>query len=388
MKKIIRSALFLAILPFFCWNCAKSTQNSIQGLKISVPDITEGNSDHPVQITIVPEGIFVTAFDAGYEVTEGSARFNQDIKQASGTLTFKPGQSGQTISLIIIGDTFPELTENFELRITYNNTTITRTISITDDDPLESVLTDADGFYTSRTHPSMELVWQDEFEDTTLNLNDWSPELGNGCDKGICGWGNQELESYTDQKENLRLEKGRLIITALKEASGYTSARIKTEGKVEVQFGRIDIRAKLPMGQGLWPAIWMLGTNISTVGWPACGEIDIMEMIGKEPNVVHGTVHYDENGHKSSGGSYSLSQEDFSERFHVFSLVWDQDRMEWYVDNEKFKTFNKANIVNYPFNAPFYFIFNVAVGGAWPGNPDATTVFPQSMTVDYIRVYH
>ena len=110
-------------------------------------------------------------------------------------------------------------------------------------------------------------------------------------------------------------------------------------------------------------------------------------MTGKEPDVVHGTVHYNEYGHKSWGGSYSLSQEDFSERFHVFSLVWDQGRMEWYVDNENFKTFNKANIVNYPFNDPFYFS-NVAVGGAWPGNPDETTVFTQSMTVDYIRNYH
>ncbi len=387
MKRIIPLVLFMTLFPFL-WNCAKNTQNAIQGFKISVPEVTEGNSDHIVQITVVPEGTVVTAFDASYEIVEGSARFNKDIKPASGTLTFKAGQSGQTIPITIVGDTFPELTENFELRITYHNTSISRTISITDDDPLEPVLTDADGFYTSLSHPSMELVWQDEFEDTSLNLNDWSYELGNGCDKGICGWGNQELESYTDQKDNIRIEGGRLIITALKEGSGYTSARIKTEDKVEVQFGRIDIRAKLPTGQGLWPAIWMLGANISTVGWPACGEIDIMEMIGKEPDVVHGTVHYDENGHQSSGGSYSLSQEDFSERFHVFSLVWEQDRIEWYVDNEKFKTFNKANIVNYPFNAPFYFILNVAVGGVWPGNPDETTVFPQSMTVDYIRVYH
>ncbi len=387
MKRIIPLVLFLAIFPFF-WNCAKNPQNAIQGFKISVPEITEGNSDHTVQITVVPEGTVVTAFNASYEIVEGSARFNQDIKQASGTLTFKPGQSGQMIPITIVGDTFPELTENFELRITYHNTAISRTISITDDDPLEPVLTDADGFYTSLPHPSMELIWQDEFEDTSLNLNDWSYELGNGCDKGICGWGNKELEGYTDQKDNIRLEKGKLIITALKEGTGYTSARIKTEGKVEVQFGRIDIRAKLPTGQGLWPAIWMLGTNISTVGWPACGEIDMMEMIGKEPDVVHGTVHYDENGHQSSSGSYSLSLGDFSERFHVFSLVWEQDRMEWYVDNEKFKTFQNTNISGYPFNAPFYFIMNVAVGGAWPGSPDETTVFPQRMTVDYIRVYH
>jgi len=183
----------------------------------------------------------------------------------------------------------------------------------------------------------------------------------------------------------------KLVITATRLGSeGFRSAKIHTKDKREFRFGRIDIRAKLPEGRGIWPAIWMLGANIDEVGWPASGEIDIMELVGHQPNISHGTAHWGNSGDPSTfvGSSISLNEK-FSEQFHVFSLVWEQNSLQWYMDETLFHTITPANTqgATYRFNAPFYMIFNVAVGGNWPGSPDASTVFPQQMEVDYVRVF-
>ncbi len=210
----------------------------------------------------------------------------------------------------------------------------------------------------------MRLIWSDEFEDEALNDQNWSYNLGNGCDLGICGWGNEELQSYTDLAENIYLENGALHIVAQQNPT-YTSARILTEDKQEFQFGRIDIRARLPYGQGIWPAIWMLGANIGDVGWPKCGEIDIMEMIGSEPRTIHGTVHYDNNGYQYTGRAKSISPpESYSEDYHVFSIVWDRNSIKWYVDYDEYFFVTKSSLgEGYPFNNPFYFLLNAAIGG-------------------------
>ena len=203
-----------------------------------------------------------------------------------------------------------------------------------------------------------------------------------------------ELEYYTNSTKNAFVSNGNLIIEARKESIGgfnYSSARLTTQNKKTFTYGRVDIRAKLPRGKGIWPALWMLGSNISSVGWPASGEIDIMEYLGHETNKSHGTLHYGASPatHGSKGASYMLPSGNFYEQFHVFSMDWRQDQIKLYVDNNLFFTLNKADIGSapYPFNAPFFFIFNVAVGGNWPGAPDATTTYPQRMIVDYVRVF-
>ena len=163
-----------------------------------------------------------------------------------------------------------------------------------------------------------------------------------------------------------------------------------TRGKRSFLYGRVDVRAVLPKGQGIWPAIWMLGENIGTVGWPKCGEIDIMEMIGGQgrENTVHGTVHWDNNNsHASYGGDFSLGTGDFSEMFHVFSIVWTGTSITWYVDDVKYHEIDITPEGLSEFHDEFFVIFNVAVGGAWPGNPDGETAFPQHMIIDYIRVF-
>jgi beta-glucanase (GH16 family) len=232
------------------------------------------------------------------------------------------------------------------------------------------------------------LVWSDEFNGTDGSLPDpkkWTFDLGAG------GWGNNELETYTNNTANIQQTGGNLVITALKSGTSYTSARIKTQGLYEHTYGRVEARVKIPYGQGLWPAFWMLGNDIGKVGWPTCGEIDIMENIGKEPSMVHGTIHgpgY--SGANGIGSPFSLSIGKFADDFHVFAIEWDPARIRFYVDNTMYAERTPAEIpsgATWVYTHPFFVILNVAVGGTWPGNPDATTVFPQQMLVDYVRVY-
>ncbi|EMR00682.1 family 16 glycosylhydrolase [Cesiribacter andamanensis] len=243
------------------------------------------------------------------------------------------------------------------------------------------------GYTTPESYEGMQLVWQDEFSGSQLNGANWTFETGTGAG----GWGNNELQYY--RQENTAVRDGYLIITAKQEAFGgrqYTSSRIKTQGKQEFQYGRIDIRAVLPQGQGIWPALWMLGANFPTVGWPESGEIDIMEMIGGagRENTVHGTIHWSNAGNYATfGRSYRLQEGTFADEFHVFSLVWDAGRLRWLVDDVQFNEVDITPAELSEFQQKFFLIFNVAVGGNWPGNPDANTSFPQRMVVDYVRVF-
>ena len=246
------------------------------------------------------------------------------------------------------------------------------------------------GYFSPLEYDGYKLVWNDEFEGDHLSANNWVYEIGDGCPH-LCGWGNNELQYYRSQ--NATVEGGVLTIEARKEAAGnrqYTSARIKTQGKRSFQYGRIDIRALLPEGQGIWPALWMLGNNIQSVGWPKCGEIDIMEMIGGgagRDNRVYGTLHWDFNGHIHTGGGYTLPSGTFSDEYHVFTIIWEEESIKWYVNDIKFHEIDITLHHMTEFHERFFFIFNVAVGGNWPGSPDDTTVFPQQMKVDYVRVF-
>ncbi len=242
--------------------------------------------------------------------------------------------------------------------------------------------------------PGWTMVWQDEFDGKAVDLSKWSYEV-NGQ-----GGGNNELQYYTDRPENSYIEDGQLVIEARKEqytgpdgTRSYTSARMVTRKNGNWKYGRFDIRAKLPYGQGMWPAIWMMPSESAYGGWAASGEIDIMELLGQESNKVYGTLHYGDvwpdNTH--SGTSYTLAQGDFSHSFHIFTLEWEPGEMRWYVDGQLYQTqtewYTKNGIFPAPFDQKFFIILNVAVGGNWPGNPDHTTLFPQRMFIDYVRVY-
>jgi beta-glucanase (GH16 family) len=241
------------------------------------------------------------------------------------------------------------------------------------------------------------LAWSDEFDGPVGAAPDsskWTAEVGGW------GWGNNELEYYTSRIDNAYQSGGALVIKAIKETytgsdsvtRDYTSARLITKNKFSTTYGRFEARIKVPFGQGIWPAFWMLGSNIDSDGWPTCGEVDIMENIGREPSIIHGTIH----GPGYSGGngvssSYSLpNNQRFSDSFHTFAVEWEPSVVRFYCDGILYKKTTPADLPagkTWVFDHPFFIILNVAVGGSWPGNPDGTTIFPQTMLVDYVRVY-
>lgn len=241
------------------------------------------------------------------------------------------------------------------------------------------------------------LIWSDEFNGPNgapPDAQKWTIVSGGS------GFGNSELESYTGRPENVHQENGNLVITARKEqftgvdaiARQYTSARLQTKDHFEPLYGRIEARIKIPAGKGLWAAFWMLGSDFDTKGWPAAGEVDIMENVGIEPGTVHGTLHgplY--SGGDALTGSYELPGEQrFSDAFHRYAIEWEPGVIRFYVDDELYETQNRGNLPAYKhwaFDHPFYLLLNLAVGGVWPGPPDAETSFPATMLVDYVRVY-
>lgn len=263
-----------------------------------------------------------------------------------------------------------------------------RMITIEEEDP-DPVPLDK-GYFTPAEYAGYTLVWQDEFTGNNINSSNWSFEIGDGCPNN-CGWGNNELEYY--RAENAWVAEDVLTIEARKEtymSRSYTSARMVTRDKQSFRYGRVDIRALLPKGKGMWPALWMLGNDFSTVGWPRCGEIDIMEMVGGDPGdkQCHGTIHWhDGQIHASYSGSYTLPNETFADAYHVFSIIWDATSIKWYMNDLQYHQVSISNPEMSEFHQEFWFIFNVAVGGTWPGNPVASTKFPQQMKVDYIRVF-
>lgn len=244
-------------------------------------------------------------------------------------------------------------------------------------------------------HKNLKLYWNEEFNKSILDENTWTIVTGNGCPV-LCGFGNGELQIYTP--DNLKVSKGHLIITAkqkgLFKKKKYTSARINTEGKVSVKYGRIDFRARLPQGKGIWPALWMMGDSKKEISWPGCGEIDVVELRGSKPYRICGTVHYQNisgNHQYPKAGCYDLETGNFSDDFHTFSLIWEESRLIWLVDNIPFYEVKSTELNMNPesgqFNQGFFILINLAVGGRYDGNPDKKTKFPQQLEVDYVRAY-
>ena len=238
------------------------------------------------------------------------------------------------------------------------------------------------------------IVWQDEFNNDSLDLTKWSREIGGH------GWGNNELQFYTDSDSNSYVENGNLILKAQVVPQGigsskglryYSSARLRTYGKGDWKYGRIEVKAKVASGQGIWPAIWMLPTDWLFGGWPSSGEIDIMEHVGYDLGVVHGSVHTEAYNHKiNTQRSSARKIANVDTEFHVYSIIWDKDKISFFIDDVQYFLFEndqQGNYKTWPFDQRFHLLINIAVGGDWPGNPDNSTNFPRKMLVDYVRVY-
>ena len=282
--------------------------------------------------------------------------------------SFGPGEGQYEVTVLVYGESGRYVKASREI-----------SIGLVPDEPvpLDS------GYFSPLSYEGYTLVWQDEFDGTSVNTDFWTFETGGE-------WYNNELQYY--RTENAWVAEGTLTIEARKEDYGghnYTSARMITQNKKMFKYGRVDIRAVLPEGQGLWPALWTLGKNIGTIGWPACGEMDIMEMIGGSgrENTIYTTLHWDDNGQADYGLSFTSTGKNFHQKYHVFSIIWDESLVRSYVDNQLFFTIDITPSGLSEFHQEHFFIFNVAVGGIWPGNPNSSTVFPTQMKVDYIRVF-
>jgi len=391
--------IIFLLLNFFVLSCKKSdaynpdvVMPSIKAANASRTSSTVESLMH-VQFTLNKTTTVPVSVD--YTLKDGTATAGKDYVTTSGTVTIPANKTTTDLSITIKADPTNTRQENLTFNIVLSNPKNCSIASGTAQGTIiaedrTNLATDTTGYRTPITYPGYSLIWSDEFSGDKIDANTWNFELGNGDN----GWGNHELEYYTNSQKNVFVSNGYLIIEARKESvSGfnYTSARMTTQNKKAFTFGRIDIRAKLPVAKGMWPALWMLGSNISTVSWPECGEIDIMELIGTNPNTIHSTLHWSTSSqsHASKGAAYSLSSGDFSQQFHVFSAIWVKDSIKFLVDDHLFLTVSKTDVgtANYPFNDPQFFIFNVAVGGDWPGPPDDTTTFPQRMFVDYVRVF-
>ncbi|MFM2392520.1 MAG: hypothetical protein RLZZ546_497 [Bacteroidota bacterium] len=397
MKKNWNTLFFIGLSLVFvtCIEEDNGVPSPLNLPKISAVDatISEGDIVQEFSIPITLTGENTTNAITDFAVINlGTDELDFEVITKS-PIIFKVGETSKNIIIKVAGDELKELKEQFQIKfynpknVVFENDIITITIN-DDDDNTQGLVIPSGGYETPLSYVGYKLTWADEFNGDKLDETAWSHELGGG------GWGNNELQHY--REDNTSVDNGKLIITAKKQSFGnnqYTSSRIVTKGKKFFKFGRIDIRAALPKGKGLWPALWMLGSNIDAVKWPACGEIDIMELSGDIPNRTLSTVHFGANTatHQYKGNSiYLKDNKNFHDEFHVFSLNWVEDKLEFFVDNELFYIVTPSTLgaAAYPFNKNFFFIFNVAVGGNFPGNPDGTAQFPQSMIVDYVRVFN
>jgi beta-glucanase (GH16 family) len=391
-----RSIAGLFLFLFILNSCSKGDANKAPTPRIAISNVTlpEGNAGTTnFGFTATLDNASSQPVGCTYSVVEGTAKAGEDfVAVTNQTLVFQPNEVEKKIVVSVIADALKEADETFTVVVTNatnaNVPFAPATGNIVNDDT--QIIISNTGYDAPTSYSGYTLAWSDEFNAPSVNLANWSFQNGNGC-PALCGWGNSELEYYTEN--NLTLQNGMMVIEARKENVGgnsYTSSKILSTGKKTFKFGRIDFRAKLPVGKGIWPAFWMMPESSVYGGWPKSGEIDIMEYLGHEPNKTYGTLHFGPGpGSTQIGKSHVLPTGRFSDEFHVFSLIWKQDQIQWLVDGNVIGTANKADFGTntYPFNEQFYFIINLAVGGQWPGNPDAGTTFPQWMIVDYIRVY-
>lgn len=374
-----------------------STDN-VPAPTISINDVTlfEGNSGNTnFEFMVTLDKKSTREITVNYSIVNGSAKAGEDyVIPASLSIVIPAGETQKKFAIPVVGDDIKEGDDAFTVQLQNPvNGSLLKLVgsgTIRNDDTKVGYTNT--GYEAPTSYPGYTLKWSDEFNGPTLDGTIWGHQNGDGC-PGICGWGNNELEFYTDRPENLYFQNGKMIIEARPESyqgKNYTSSKILTQGKKPIKFGRIDIRAVLPKGKGIWPAFWLMPEKSVFGGWPKSGEIDLMEVVGHEPGKTHGTLHFGPGpGSTQISRNYSLPAKTFNDEFHVFSLEWKEDQIKWLVDGNVFSTVNKADLGanNYPFNEEFFLIVNLAVGGNWPGSPDATTYFPAWLIVDYIRVY-
>lgn len=407
MKSFLNTTIF-SLLFFLFQGCFKEGE-SIALPNYNAPQVSfisqtlavpEGNKDTIISIGIQLKGENRTQVMIKYQVNGITASPGSDYESISeGKVFLKPGEFTVSIPIRIFGDAIKETDEEIEVVLVQTlNAKLAEPnrfmLTLINDDfsLIDKINIPKTGYISPDSYTGFTKVWEEGFQSANLNTAVWNYELGDGC-PGNCNWGNNELQFY--QEKNAQLSDGYLIIEGKKETVGgknYTSARLTTQRKRSFKYGRIDIRAAIPEGKGYWPALWMLGDNISQVSWPACGEIDIMESSGDKINRVVGAAHFGATVAQyrfRTGVSFSTGEYDFNTSFNVFSIIWEENKIQWLVNNVPYHQLTPSDMNGqpYPFNQSFFFIINLAIGGNFPGSPDARTVFPRWFVVDYIKVF-
>lgn len=394
--KTINIISLLACLTLGCSKKGGNQGNATPKMSFDDVSVTEGTGGTKnVELKLTLDQATSKQVSVTYSTVDGIAKSGTDFSGVTDqSVVFQPNETEKIILISITTDDLKEGDELFQVRVKnpVNVVLLKETTNVTLKNDDTRIGFSNTGYDASTSYPGYTLAWSDEFNGTSLDPAAWLAESGDGC-PGLCGWGNNEQQYYTPPPNNLFFQDGKMIIEARAESFGgknYTSSRIKTQGKKTFKYGRIDIRAILPKGSGIWPAFWLLPQDNVFGGWPKSGEIDMMEVKGGEPAKTLGTLHYGPGpGSTYISRNYTLPTGNFNDQFHVFSLEWKQDQIKWYVDDNLFSTINKPDIGanNWPFNELFYFIINLAVGGNFPGPVDASTLFPQWLIVDYLRVY-
>ena len=382
--------IFIILSTVFVLNsCNSDDEKKLPSISIESIQIEEGNTTNYLEVMLALTNSVDYDLSVDVRTVDGTAIKGKDYTDLYEVIIFYAGQEQASFNIEILGDDIPEDNEIFSIRLenphNVNIVNSTATIALINDD--EHIFSIPEiGYSTPEVYEGMTMIWSDEFDGPEINNNNWTFEIGTGNG----GWGNNELQYY--QEANTSIIDGNLVIEARREtigSSSYTSSRLITKDKQSFQYGRVDIRAVMPKGQGLWPALWMLGSNFSQVGWPDCGEIDIMEMKGGEysDNLVYGTAHWEQGGHVFYGQTITNDSGKLSEDYHVYSLIWDEESISWFFDDVNYNSVDITPDALSAFREEFFIILNIAVGGDFPGSPDNTTIFPQWMIIDYIRVF-
>ena len=399
MNNKIRYPLFFFCLVCLFLGCKKSkssTPEVVPFITIERVTNTEGNNGTTAfNFTVKLNKPTTGNVSVSFSVTAGLAKEGTDYNLPPAFfILFNAGEIQKNITVNVIGDDIKEADEDFTVTLTNPSgaTILSGTARgiITNDDTKVPFTTA--GFSTPAAYPGMILTWADEFSGTALNTNNWSYDIGDGC-PSLCGWGNNELQYYTNSPDNVFVQDGSLIIESKKQTIGgkeYSSGRIKTDGKQSFKFGRIDIRAISPSGRGIWPALWMMPQNNVYGTWPNSGEIDLMEVKGHDMKTAYQTVHYGPGPPSTfTSKTFTLTKGNFNDSFHVYSMIWTIDTIRLLINNVEVNRVTAADLAGriYPFNEKFFFILCTAVGGNFPGAPDATSTYPQWLIVDYVRVF-
>ncbi len=389
MKNYFFKSCTLLLLGIFCIlaSCSKNDNGNLTPtVKLLPRNDYEGTGENKmldVTVTLSPAADVPVTIT--YSTVDSTAVGNKDfIPITDATLVFQPGETSKTIQVEIISDSVIEFTEAFKIQINSvqnaEGSGLSLPITIYDDDSLD-ITQVADGFISPDSYRNMYLFYDDEFNDSSVNINKWSYDVGEGI------WADQWQE-YTSNPDNIRESGGLLKITARNNSGHYTSGRINSASTHPFKYGLVEIRAKFPKGTGLWPSVWLLGSSYNGTNWPLCGEMDIATLKGQVPGQMIGSAFYDITDPVRKDGFYTLPGygETFADEFHVFSILWQQDKIDWYVDNKKYLELNKSELGSgWPFNDYFGLYISFAVGGSFVGPPNDSTVFPQTFELDYVR---